>query len=123
MVDQLVRFDVGVWLESIPLLVIEGDAPACDVGQKRCSGKQWQVCNTDRTAYSTTPVATCTSSQVCDDADGCLSPTNVWAGSNHTCATMGAKNVLYCWGDNNAGELGNGTKTTTAAPSVPLALR
>ncbi len=39
------------------------------------------------------------------------------AGSVHTCAV--ANGAAFCWGDNSAGELGNGTKTNSNVP-VPV---
>jgi alpha-tubulin suppressor-like RCC1 family protein len=49
-------------------------------------------------------------------------------GSNHTCAvrylgdipiiTDATITMTYCWGDNSAGQLGNGTMTSTATPAM-----
>ena len=45
--------------------------------------------------------------------------TQVSAGSNHTCAITPEKRA-YCWGENEAGQLGNGTGTSSNKP-VPVA--
>ncbi len=47
---------------------------------------------------------------------GGLSFTRVSAGSTHTCGLTTFPNELYCWGGNNAGQLGDGTQTTRTTP-------
>lgn len=37
------------------------------------------------------------------------------SGTNHACA-LATDNLMYCWGRNNAGQLGNGTTTTASSP-------
>jgi alpha-tubulin suppressor-like RCC1 family protein len=39
------------------------------------------------------------------------------AGGNHACGIIRDSGLLYCWGANNAGELGNGTLRTTSMPT------
>jgi alpha-tubulin suppressor-like RCC1 family protein len=47
-----------------------------------------------------------------------LSPnvTAIAGGEHHTCAVDGDK--LYCWGANNAGQLGHGNTTPTRDPTL-----
>jgi alpha-tubulin suppressor-like RCC1 family protein len=40
---------------------------------------------------------------------------DISAGSWHTCAVTKRQDI-YCWGDNSAGELGNGTFTNSTKP-------
>ena len=43
---------------------------------------------------------------------------SITTGNNHTCG-LADSGVAYCWGDNSAGQLGNGTTTNSATP-VPV---
>ena len=42
---------------------------------------------------------------------------DVWAGHQHACATV-TDGTSYCWGANFAGQLGDGTTTSRAVPTV-----
>ncbi len=46
---------------------------------------------------------------------GITDATAVFAGSHHTCA-LRAEGSIKCWGDNSAGQLGDGTKTARTTP-------
>lgn len=55
--------------------------------------------------YRATPVAVFTTQTF----------TGIWAGDNHTCG-LTAAGVAYCWGDNEYGQLGDGTTTLRNVP-------
>jgi alpha-tubulin suppressor-like RCC1 family protein len=46
---------------------------------------------------------------------GGMSFTTIRAGSNHTCGLIDS-GAAYCWGRNNAGQLGDGSSATSATP-------
>jgi len=50
---------------------------------------------------------------------GIASPQRIVAGHQHWCAIDGA-GIAFCWGDNSDGQLGNGTRVTSAVP-LPVA--
>lgn len=52
--------------------------------------------------------------------DGGIQFIEVSAGSRHTCGVT-ASGDAYCWGANELGQLGNGTKLSTAVPSRVIA--
>lgn len=64
------------------------------------------------TTSSTIPVAVSTASAL-----GTRAVTSIDAGGTHTCAVADAR--AYCWGDNQAGNLGNGA---AGASSIPVAV-
>ena len=44
--------------------------------------------------------------------------TQITAGADHECA-LDTAGAAYCWGDNTAGELGNGSHATVPQPPWP----
>jgi alpha-tubulin suppressor-like RCC1 family protein len=72
-------------------------------------------CSDERTA-PTAPEA----SAAVASATSPLSFTAVSAGASHTCG-IAATQLVYCWGDNGAGELGTGTNIATSSKPVPVA--
>lgn len=79
-----------------------------NAGKAVCWGNSQygQVGNGDSTA-SATPVA------VADPADGPVDFTSISSGVWHTCA-LATTGSAYCWGANNAGQLGMGDSTVVA---------
>ncbi len=69
------------------------------------------------TTYSSTPVAVSGISNVTAIAAGGTHSAN----GHHTCALL-ASGGVDCWGDNAAGELGNGTTTNSSTPVAVLGL-
>jgi alpha-tubulin suppressor-like RCC1 family protein len=63
-------------------------------------------------AYSTIPVA----------VEGLVDVTAIAAGAGHTCAIVYNGNAVKCWGDNSAGQLGDGTQTDRSTPVTVLGL-
>ena len=43
-------------------------------------------------------------------------PPMIAAGGEHTCAAKAVDNIVYCWGENSSGQLGNGTTTDSPVP-------
>ncbi|MFY8158428.1 MAG: RCC1 domain-containing protein, partial [Ilumatobacteraceae bacterium] len=95
-------------------VIISGHNHTCvtKLGQMYCWGRndQGQLGNTSTTDSSlavkpAAPFATA-------DAMNALS-----AGEGHTCATVSTGNrPVYCWGDNQYGQLGNGSNTDSTSP-------
>jgi alpha-tubulin suppressor-like RCC1 family protein len=77
----------------------------------RLGGPSFETC-TAREDYpcSTSPVA----------VQGGVLFTSVTVGSEHTCG-LGTDGIVYCWGSNSHGQLGNGTFDDSQVP-VPVAL-
>ncbi|HMA24228.1 MAG TPA: hypothetical protein VKP00_09535 [Gemmatimonadaceae bacterium] len=50
-----------------------------------------------------------------------LSFSTVVAGPSHQCVVLRDSGAAYCWGENSAGELGNGTLTTANVPTPVVA--
>jgi alpha-tubulin suppressor-like RCC1 family protein len=48
---------------------------------------------------------------------GIAGATQIAAGKAHACA-LTSTGALLCWGDNSQGQLGDGTRTSRAAPSA-----
>ena len=44
--------------------------------------------------------------------------TDISVGASHACAVIGGD--VYCWGENEDGELGDGTKTDRSQPTKML---
>jgi len=93
------------------------------VGGIKCWGRNevGQSGNGRFTSYWTPPRAVTTPEDVTTLTSGVA---HIASGSNHTCALTTAGAVM-CWGSNGAGELGNGTFTTTypGGISTPVAVQ
>ena len=97
------------------IAISAGGGFSCGVGTTGtayCWGENsaGQLGNGSVTTLSTTPMAVA--------APVGVSFTDVSAGDSHACA-LSTTGVLYCWGDNRAGELGNGLTANSATP-VPV---
>lgn len=101
----------GVLTGKAATQVDVGASHACAVADQKAycwgSNGSGQLGN-GSTVDSATPVAV--------ETTGVLSGvvTQVAAGNGHSCALSGGD--AFCWGDNNAGQLGNGTNTQHSSP-------
>ncbi|MBA3394971.1 MAG: hypothetical protein H0T89_20155 [Deltaproteobacteria bacterium] len=50
--------------------------------------------------------------------DGPTRYTSISTGGNHTCAIEQTTSNVFCWGQNNTGQLGDGSEVTRAAPAA-----
>lgn len=91
-----------------------GGGPACVEGTKTCVGKVRHDCQ----GGADVVLETCGASQVCTPA-ACVSPVQLTAGDNHACALM-SDSSIYCWGNNDKGQVGAGLAGKVAAPSAVL---
>ena len=93
------------------------DAAACPTGKTSCGN----ACVDEQTDPSNCGAC----GNVCPpgcDAGGCISVTAITAGALFTCALLSDRTV-DCWGDNEYGQLGNGTTTDALAPTRVASLR
>ncbi len=93
-----------------------GFAHTCAVvagGQVRCWGdnSSGQLGNGATSAFSAVPVP----------VPGLSGATQISAGVSHTCVLL-TSGQARCWGDNNSGQLGNGTLSNSAVPVVVTGL-
>ena len=93
------------------LAISAGDYHTCAVTTSRrayCWGRnnRGQLGSDGGDEYAPTPVS------------GELEFRQISAGGNHTCALQGSsvRGIVYCWGDNGFGQLGNGSRTSVSAP-------
>src|SRR5262245_35188690 len=60
------------------------------------------------------PEPACTAPPACQGA--CAAPRQLALGDGHACA-LETSGALVCWGDNDAGELGDGTRISRSTPT------
>jgi alpha-tubulin suppressor-like RCC1 family protein/putative cell wall-binding protein len=106
---------VGDFTNSNVTAISAGFYHACVIqaGVAYCWGANFSGNLGDGTTNaSTTPV------KVVDGTDGFTNSgvTTIDTGTAHTCAIQGENDVLYCWGGNDDGRLGNGTNTNNPTP-------
>lgn len=107
--------DVGALPSAVAIAIANGRLHSCaltDAGVVRCwgnaeSGQLGNGAPFDTTAYRV-PV----------EVEGLAGVTAISSFSDHTCA-LDADGAVWCWGDNDFGQLGDGT---TSPSNVPLAV-
>jgi alpha-tubulin suppressor-like RCC1 family protein len=98
-------------LATTPLAVRGGNAHSCALltdGTVQCWGN-----NTQGQLGGGTITKTCSSTGV-TTVTGLTGVTQLSSGGNYSCAVVGGG--VQCWGENNHGQLGNGTTTNSATP-------
>jgi len=86
----------------------------CAPTAARCSGNNVQACGSDGRWQTTR------NCPKCSGAGQCIPAVAVGAGGYHTCAAL-SDGTVACWGENQHGELGNGS-TSTGPTSSPVAV-
>ena len=71
--------------------------------------------------WEATPGTSCENGGVCSTDGACLNPLSISAGFGHTCA-LTPTGVMKCWGENQHGQLGDGTTETRTMPTEVLDL-
>ncbi len=83
-----------------------GGAPTvCQPSERACDGKHELTCSADRTKLE--PSRDCGPSGACEPGKGCVTPLEVVAGVDTTCARY-SDGSARCWGRNDHGQLGVG---------------
>ena len=82
-----------------------GAKPACQKSDRACDGKKELVCAADQSKLE--PSRECGPSSTCEPGVGCVSPLEVVAGIETTCARYD-DGTARCWGENGLGQLGVG---------------
>jgi alpha-tubulin suppressor-like RCC1 family protein len=105
-----------IGLEESATAIATGGGHTCallTVGGMKCWGSNWAGALGDGTTINrSTPV----------DVSGMAgNVTAITAGGGHTCALL-SEGVMYCWGENSAGEIGDGTMLYRAIPVDVISL-
>lgn len=99
---------------AMPIAVSSGYQYNCaltSAGGVKCWGITPGLLGNGTMATSSVPV----------DATGLTSGVSaVFTGPNHACAILTANGTVKCWGGNDVGQLGNGTKSTSAPVPTPV---
>ncbi|MCC6647477.1 MAG: hypothetical protein IT374_18130 [Polyangiaceae bacterium] len=83
-----------------------GAQPVCQPSDRACEGKQELACAPDRSKLVASRL--CGPTSVCKPGVGCVTPVEVVAGVDSTCARASDGGVR-CWGRNDVGQLGVGS--------------
>jgi alpha-tubulin suppressor-like RCC1 family protein len=96
-----------------------GPTGVCRAGETRCVSDQLERCSEGRWSTPEPCAIACGATGGPDGGASCALPVQVVAGSRHACARLSDGGVR-CWGDNLAGQLGNGSNAGSPKPvAVP----
>ncbi len=95
----------------------QGHCGVCIYEQGRCDGNTVEVCSAEG-QWKKAPEACTGGTPVCSSGK-CQAVTQMALGSDHHCALI-ADGTVRCWGENDVGQLGNGTQGSAATIPVEV---
>ncbi|WP_437982280.1 RCC1 domain-containing protein [Sorangium sp. So ce117] len=89
--------------------------PYCELHEVRCLNNAPQRCTDDLTWKEPSAEDVCSGTTPVCSQGACVSVTQIDAGGQHTCAVL-SDDTVACWGNNENGQLGDGTLQSRAEP-------